>query len=510
MYDVGNDRDLEKMMTAYQSLESRFHRINALREAAGVLLWDMSTLMPTGGAEARTEQLAALDVTSHELLSDPAMAELFAAAAGDGAALDPWQAANLREMRRDWRHATALDGDLVAALARANRRAEMAWREARPAADFAAVLPALEESLALVRQSAQAKAEAFGCTPYDALLDEYEPGASAAHINALFDALAAFLPGFLGEVLERQAGRPAPLVPEGAFPIARQEALARKLMQAVGFDFEHGRLDVSAHPFCGGVPDDVRITTRYDEGDFAKALMGVLHETGHALYERGLPAKWRLQPVGAARGMAFHESQSLLVEMQACRSPAFIGFMAPLAREAFGADGPAWQADNLLALATRVKPDFIRVDADEVTYPAHIILRSRLEQAMIAGDLVPKDLPGAFNEAMEELLGLTPPDDGIGCLQDIHWYDGLFGYFPTYTLGAMTAAQFFAAATAARPEIPEAIGRGDFRPLMTWLAEHVHAKGSLLDGPALMVEATGKELDPEVFKGHLRRRYLSS
>ena len=497
-------------MTAYQSLESRFQRINALREAAGVLQWDMSTMMPAGGAPARTEQLAALEVTSHELMTDPATGALLDEADDKGAQLDPWQLANLREMRRDWRHATALESDLVAALARATRRCEMVWREARPAADFAAVLPALKESLALVRESAQAKAAALGCAPYDALLDEYEPGASAARINALFDALAGFLPGFLGEVLEYQATRPQPVAPEGPFPIERQEALGRKLMAAVGFDFEHGRLDVSAHPFCGGVPDDVRITTRYDAGDFAKAMMGVLHETGHALYERGLPAKWRLQPVGAARGMAFHESQSLLVEMQACRAPEFIGFMAPLAREAFGGDGPAWQADNLLALATQVKPDFIRVDADEVTYPAHIILRSRLEQAMIAGDLQPEDLPGAFNEAVEGLLGITPPDDGLGCLQDIHWYDGLFGYFPTYTLGAMTAAQIFAAAKAARPEIPDAIARGDFRPLMGWLAEHVHAKGSLLDGPALMVEATGKALDSEIFKTHLKTRYLAA
>jgi carboxypeptidase Taq len=236
--------------------------------------------------------------------------------------------------------------------------------------------------------------------------------------------------------------------------------------------------------------------------------MGVLHETGHAMYERGLPRKWRLQPVGAACGMAVHESQSLLVEMQACRSAAFVGYLAPLAREAFGGAGAAWEPDNLLRLYNRVEPGLIRVDADEVTYPAHVILRYRLEKAMIAGEMQPDDLPEAWNTGMQELLGITPPDDALGCLQDIHWYDGAWGYFPTYTLGAMAAAQIFAAAVAAVPDIPEAIGRGDFAPLMSWLGDRVHGLGSLYATDALIEHATGKPLDPKVFEAHLKARYL--
>jgi carboxypeptidase Taq len=499
-------------MSAYRDLEARFRRLYALREAAGMLHWDMATVMPEGGAGARSEQLAVLEVVCHETLTDGALGDLFAAAeegAKEGAgALDPWAQANLREMRREWRHATALDAGLVEALAKAAMTCEMTWRKARPDNNFAAVLPALEEVLDLTREAAEAKADALGLSPYDALLDQYEPDGRIDRIAPVFDDIAAFLPGFLGEVMERQAAAGAPLVPEGPFPEAAQEALGRRLMAAVGFDFAHGRLDVSLHPFCGGVPDDVRITTRYDEADFAKALMGVLHETGHAMYERGLPPDWRLQPVGQARGMALHESQSLLVEMQVCRGPAFLGFLAPLAAEAFGGGGPAWQADNLVRLANKVAPGLIRVDADEVTYPAHVILRTRLERAMIAGDLLPADLPGAWNEAMAELLGVTPPDDRLGCLQDIHWYDGAWGYFPTYTLGAMTAAQLYAAATAAAPEIPDALGRGDFAPLMAWLKEHVHVKGSLLSADELLTEATGRPLDPEVFKVHLKARYL--
>ncbi len=504
--DRAND-DRANTGGAYHDLAGRFHRIAALEEAAGILHWDSATLMPDGGAAARTEQLTALGLTCHEMMTDPRLSELFAGAEEAGG-LDAWQGANLREMRRRWLHATAVPAALVEARTKASRDCEMIWREARAQADFDQVRPALEGLLGLVRQEAEVKAAAFGCSPYDALLDQYQPGLTAERVDAVFDDLATFLPDFLDRVLARQASGRQPLPLAGPFPLAAQEALGRRLMAGVGFDFGHGRLDVSLHPFCGGVPDDVRITTRYDEADFTKALMGVLHETGHALYERGLPRDWRLQPVGEARGMALHESQSLLVEMQACRSPEFAAFLAPLAREAFGGSGPGWEADNLLALATRVEPGFIRVDADEVTYPAHIILRTRLERALLAGDLAVADLPAAWNEGMADLLGITPPDDAQGCLQDIHWYDGALGYFPTYSLGAMIAAQLFAAAKAAKPEIPAALARGDFSPLMAWLGETIHAKGSLLEGDELLIQATGRPLDPDVFKTHLKARYL--
>ncbi len=496
------------MTRAYEALETRFRRLNSLREAAGMLNWDMSAMMPAGGADARSEQLAVLQVTCHDLLSDPAVGDLLEEAEGEGQALDPWRRANLREMRRDWLHTTALPTDLVEALSRARNRCEMIWRQARPESDFAAVLPTMQALLDLVRESAAAKSALLGCAPYDALLDEFEPGGSAARIDVVFDQLAKFLPDFLGRVLEKQAAAQQPLAPEGPFPIAAQEALARRLMAAVGFDFTHGRLDTSLHPFCGGVPDDVRITTRYDEGDFAKALMGVLHETGHALYERGLPSEWRAQPVGAARGMAAHESQSLLIEMQACRGAEFVAYLAPLAREAFAGDGPAWAADNLQRMYNQVRPGFIRVDADEVTYPAHVILRYRLEKQIIAGDLALADLPGAWNAGMKELLGIVPPDDGDGCLQDIHWFDGAWGYFPTYTLGAIAAAQLFAAAKSAVPEILAAIGRGDFAPLIGWLRQNVHAWGSFHSTDELLEQATGSPLDPKAFEVHLIGRFL--
>ncbi len=496
-------------LSPYRDLEARFRRLGTIQEAVAMLQWDSSTVMPEGAASARAEQIATLRVICHDALTDPALPDLLAAAAEDEA-LDNWQSANLKEMNRLWRHATAVPAELVDAFSRACSACEMQWRVARPDNDFAAVRPALQRVLDLVREVAAAKSAAFGTGFYEALLDEYEPGGNTAAIDRLFERLGEVLPDLVAGALERQAGLPPAIEPDGPFPIADQRAAGLKLMEQLGFDFSNGRLDVSLHPFCGGTPDDVRITTRYDERYFNRALMGVLHETGHALYERGLPVAWRRQPVGQARGMSLHESQSLLIEMQVCRSREFLEFAAPILRESFGGSGPAWEPDNLYRLNTRVARSFIRVDADEVTYPAHVILRYRLERAMIAGDLVLADLPAAWRSGMRELIGVAPPDDRQGCLQDLHWYDGAWGYFPTYTLGAMTAAQLFAAARASDPAIVAGIGKGDFQPLLHWLRRNVHAKASSRSTAEIIEEATAKPLDTAVFEQHLRTRYLAA
>ena len=314
------------MSRAYRALEARFARISHIGGALAILQWDHQVMMPPGGNAVRAEQMATLRQIAHELLTDAATGELLERAEPDAAALDPWQAANLREMRRSYRRATAMPSELIAALVRATAAAEMVWREARPRADFALLRPALEEVVRLTREEAAAKAEALGLAPYDALLDGYEPGMTTAAIDALFEPLAAFLPDFLEQALAHQA---APLPLSGHFPAATQKALGARLMQALGFEFAKGRLDESLHPFCGGVPDDIRMTARYDETDVTSGLMAILHETGHALYNAGLPARWRHQPVGRPRSFAVHESQSLLVEMQVCRSRPFLEYLAP-------------------------------------------------------------------------------------------------------------------------------------------------------------------------------------
>ena len=494
-------------MNAYRKLEEKFRRLSALEEAAGVLHWDLSTMMPEGGRSARTEQLAAIGVTSHEMLTAPETAELLEAAESD--ALDGWRRANLAEMRRAHTHATALTPDLVEAMSRATSACEASWRQARPNADFKAVKSYLAEVLNLSRQAARAKAEKLGCNPYEALMDGFEPGLTQAVIDKVFDPYAALLPEFLGRVLDAQKSRPGPVRPSGPFPIDRQKALARRIMERLGFNFQHGRLDESLHPFCGGVPEDVRITTRYREDEFVMGLMGVIHETGHALYERQLPSEWRFQPVGRARGMAMHESQSLLMEMQAARSGAFCAYLSTLLNETFPGAEDAFAPDNLRRLYSRVEPGFIRVDADEVTYPAHVILRYRLEKAMIAGALEIADLPASWNAGLRELLGLDVPSDREGCLQDIHWFEGLFGYFPCYSLGAMMAAQIYAAATAQNPDIPSEISRGEFSTLRDWLGRNVHALASSRSTEEILIGATGNSLDAGNFTRHLEARYLA-
>jgi len=494
------------MSEAYRALEARFARMSHIGGALSILQWDHQVMMPPGGSPVRAEQMATLRQIAHELLTSAETGELLEQAGQENGQLEPWQAANLREMRRSHRRATAMPTDLVAALVRATTAAEMIWREARPRSDFAMLRPALEEVVRLTREEAAAKAEALGRAPYDALLDGYEPGIGTAAIDVLFEPLAAFLPDFLEQVLAHQV-EPLPL--EGHFPAAQQKVLGERLMRALGFDFANGRLDESLHPFCGGVPDDIRMTARYDEADAATGLMAVLHETGHALYNAGLPKEWRHQPVGKPRSFALHESQSLLVEMQICRSRPFLAYLAPLLAESFGVGGAAYSVDNLYRQAIRVERGLIRVDADEVTYPLHIVLRYRLEKALLAGELEVADLPAAWNEGMCELLGIVPPDDRRGVLQDIHWPRGAFGYFPCYLVGALLAAQLFDAAIVAIPRLWQSIRRGDFGELTDWLRKNVHAYASSLETTELIRRATGPPLSINAFLDHIRTRYAN-
>lgn len=489
-------------MSAYKALERRFGRLAALGHALSILSWDRQVVMPEGANSGRGDALGELEVMAHELLAEPVVGELLADAAAEALA-DPWARANLEEMKRAHLRAVAVPGDLVGALARATARCEMTWRTARPSADFALLRDELAEVVRLTREVAVAKGEALGVGAYDALLDDFQPGLRGAQIAPVFDALAQALPPRIDAILLRQQ---PPRRPARRFAASAQRAVATALMERLGFDFAHGRLDESAHPFCGGNPDDIRMTTRWDEGDAATGLMGVLHETGHALYEAGLPASWRHQPVGRSGGMALHESQALIVEMQACRSPAFIGFLGHRLREAFG-DEPALAPDNLEALYHHVERGLIRVDADEVTYPLHIILRWRLERAMIEGDLAVADLPTAWNDGMWELLGVMPPDDGTGCLQDIHWPAGAFGYFPSYSLGALLAAQLYDAADRAVGGLDAALASGDFRPLLDWLRRHVHERARSVPFEQLVEDATGAPLGTTAFLAHLDRRY---
>ena len=492
---------------AYARLADRFTRIATIHEAAGMLGWDAASMMPSGGGAARGDQLAVLAGLAHGMLTDTAAADDLTDAEAQGG-LEAADAANLRLMRHAHTRATALPGSLVEAMARAGSSCEKIWREARKASDFAMVQPALTALMALVREQASCLAPALGLSDYDALMDGYQRGIGAADVAPVFAEYEAFLRHALPAIEDRQARLGAARYPSGPFPAELQEALCRRLSLRAGLEAEHSRLDRSTHPFCGGTPTDVRITTRYDESDFATSLLGVMHETGHALYERGLPTAFARQPVGEAAGMAAHESQSLIIEMQACRSDAYLSWLAPELHTAFGGAAEDYAPATLSRRWRHVQRGYIRVDADEVTYPAHVILRFRLEQALIKGDLSVADLPGAWNDGLHALLGIRPANDAQGCLQDIHWYDGAVGYFPSYTLGAMAAAQLMAAARRAVPGLDAALGQGDLSPLVGWLRTNVHVHGSMLGFNDLLRSATGKPLDPTDFTAHLTARYL--
>ena len=497
----------ETANSAYAHLCARAERIAVIGESLAILNWDSSAMMPPGGAASRGDQIAVLAGLAHELATAPEVGEWLDAAESETLASD-WDRANLALLRHGHTRATAVDAALVEATARASAACEKVWREARATSDFALVRPHLENVVALAAEGARALSARTGLSPYDALMDGFQRGIGAADVAPVFAAYIAFLREALPRALELQAARPQPLRPTGRFAAAAQEALCQQLSAAAGLDYRHARLDRSVHPFCGGTHFDVRITTRYDEEDFAQALMGVMHETGHGLYERGLPAAWARQPVGQAAGMGIHESQSLIVEMQSCRSDAYLAWLSPRLAECFGAD-PAFAPDNLARLWRRVERGLIRVDADEMTYPAHVILRFELEQGLISGDLPVADLPGAWNEHMRTLLGISPPNDAKGCLQDIHWYDGAFGYFPSYTLGAMAAAQLMAAARREVPDMDAALARGEISALTGWLGPRVHAQGSRFGFNDLLLAATGKTLDPADFQNHLTSRYLA-
>jgi len=492
---------------ANHPLTSTFTRLYRYGHLASIVGWDQAAMMPAKGNEARAAALAELQVLMHQTLTNPALIEHFKSLSKTK--LDDVDQASLREMRRHWELANLLPEKLVQAQSLASSRCEHAWRSQRQNNDWVGFLENFREVVTLSRQEAQLLAQAKGVSPYDALMDKYEPGTRSADIEKIFADVKTWLPGLIRKTMDKQT-QDSVIEPQGPFPVEQQRALGLAVMELLGFDFEAGRLDVSTHPFCGGVAEDVRITTRYQEGDFIRSLMGIIHETGHARYEQNLPRDLVHLPVGQARSMGIHESQSLSFEMQLARSPAFLKLIAPLVQQHLGAQA-AFEPGNLAALFTRVKPGFIRVDADELTYPAHVILRFEIERALINAEIEAEDIPTLWNEKMRAYLDLdTQGNFKDGCMQDIHWPGGSFGYFPSYTLGAMYAAQFFAEMRAAEPGLDAQIQAGQLAPVFDWLTDHIWHPASRWETADLVKLATGESLNPAHFRRHLERRYLGS
>lgn len=496
---------------SFANLDALCRKLEALDHAQTMLAVDEAVNMPDGGGEKRAEAMAVLASMAHEMASAPHIADWIAAAQGED--LDDAQKSAVFEFRRVYTNLTCLTSEFVARQVNARIRCEQLWRQLRPAGGWKEFLPSFENIVALAREESRRRADVLKLAPYDAMIEQYDPGSRAAAIAPVFARLKSFLKDFIPAAIaaqnRRRARRPLKLF-RGPFAIEQQKALGLDLMQAIGFDFHHGRLDISHHPFCSGVPSDVRMTTRYRTDEFLSSLMGILHETGHGLYEQNLPRDLGHWPSAKARGMAMHESQSLFQEMQLSRRDEFWRFALPLAKRHLGAEHFAgFEAVDMLAHVHHVEPGLIRVDADEATYPLHVILRFELEQELIAGSLAVKDIPEAWDAKMREYLGLSTIDNPRdGPMQDVHWPSGAFGYFPSYTLGALMAAQQWAAMERAIPDAGEQIARGDFAAINGWRRQHIWSVASTRGTMDILENATGEPLSARHFEEHLKRRYL--
>jgi carboxypeptidase Taq len=490
---------------SYEALLTELREISLLSSTASVLSWDQQVLLPPKGAQYRGDQLAYIAKLSHERLTSPRLLEALSAVEGSELVRSPDSdaAVDAREMRRAVDRALKLPSSLVQELARTSILAQQAWVVSRKASDYGSFAKWIDQVYALKRQ--EAECVGYKAHPYDALLDTYEPGDTQANVTAVFEALK----GPLVDLIQRVASSPnkgkgSLLV--GNFPRAGQESVGRLAAAAIGFDFEAGRLDVSPHPFCSTLgPLDTRITSRYNETHFVQSFYGTLHETGHALYEQGLPHDRFGTPCGSYVSMGIHESQSRMWENIVGRSRAFWTHFAPHLKAAFPATS-SLSEDDLFRAVNHVEPSFIRVEADELTYNLHVMLRFELEKALLTGELSSADLPAAWNAKMKAYLGITPPKDALGVLQDVHWSACLVGYFPTYTLGNLYAAQFFEKARADLGDLDGAFARGQFRPLLDWLRTHIHSKGQRLTAPNLVTQVTGKPLSAAPFLAYVSKK----
>ncbi|MBL0927438.1 MAG: carboxypeptidase M32 [Phycisphaerales bacterium] len=506
---VGGGAAARPASKAYGKLVAELREAAVLHSVQATLAWDQETVMPSAASGLRAEQLQMLSAMVHERRTSKRLRSLIGEAEADKKVRkDGVASANLREIRRDFRLLTRVPTELVAEMARSSSLGMAAWKEARAKSDFGMFLPWLKKTVELNRKKAKHLGKPKGGKElYDALLDLYEPGMTAARTEAIFTPLRARL----APLIARVGG--APRKPDTgpahlASDIERQKKLVHEVTAAIGFDLEGGRIDESAHPFCESPgPGDTRFTNRYRPDGWADAVFTALHEAGHGLYEQGLPKGEHFgQPIADAISLGIHESQSRMWENLVGRSRAFWEWATPLARKTLGGGASSLTAEGVHRAVNAVEAGFIRIESDEVTYNLHIMLRFDLERAMIAGDLDPADLPAVWNRRMKEDLGLTVPEDRLGCLQDVHWSMGMMGYFPTYTFGNLYAAQFWEAMARALPERDAMMARGEFGPILAWLRANIHAHGRRYGAEELCELVTGAPLSADPLVRHLEAK----
>jgi carboxypeptidase Taq len=489
---------------AYEELCQHARETALLAAAESALAWDERTMLPPEGTEFRAEQLTLLAGMLHARRTDPRIGQWLGELADSPLAADPHSPSGtiIRETKRQYERRVKLPQSLVEELARTASLGQHAWEEARAKDTYKTFAPLLAKTFELKR--AEADALGHSGTRYDALLDDYEPGERTSTVAGVLAGLRESLVPLVAEITD--SGRKPKLeILERHYPVAAQETFARRGAEAIGFDFRRGRLDVTAHPFCTGLgPNDCRITTRYDEKFFPSAFFGVLHEAGHGIYDQGLPGEWYGLPPGEAVSLGIHESQSRLWENLVGRSRAFWQGMYPAAQQAFPEALKDVSLDEFYFAINDVRPSLIRVEADEATYNLHILIRFELEQALLNDDLQVKDLPGAWNDKYQQYLGIRPPSDALGVLQDVHWSAGLVGYFPTYSLGNLYASQFFAQAETDLEPLGPQFAKGEFAPLREWLNKQIHQHGQCYSAADLVQRITGKPLSHAPLMAHLR------
>jgi carboxypeptidase Taq len=492
---------------AYEELMQRVRDEATLVSIEALLEWDEETSMPAGGVEGRSEQLALLAGLLHERGTDPRLGELLDRLEGSSLLADPASpaAVNVRELRRDYERFVRLPRKLVQDLARSTAVAQRAWSTARQTADFERFRPHLERIVELKR--AEASCVGYDREPYDALIEDYEPGITSAIVGRLFDALRRELVPLAGRIADATR-RPDTGVLRRAVPLDGQFNFGERVAARVGFNFSRGRLDLGVHPCCTSLgPGDCRIGLRFDLRDFAGGVLTVLHEVGHGLYEQGLDPEHYATPMGEAASVGMDEAQARLWENRVGRSRAFWEHFLPEARRRFPDALGDVGLDEFYIAINRVSPSLIRAHADEVTYNVHVMIRFELERALVSGDLKAGDLPAAWNEAYDRYLGVAPADDAEGCLQDGHWAEGLVGYFPTYTLGDVFAAQLFARAGEELGDLEDGFARGEFGELVRWLGARIYRQGGRHPSAELIEIVTGSPPDHRPLVRALRARY---
>lgn len=491
-------------MSSYNDLCDELRSIAVLSSTGSVLGWDEQVNMRPGGAEHRAAQLSALAGITHQRATSSQLGDLISAAESANVDQSTCESAVIREARRDYDRQTKLPQKLVEEVSRVTTLSQQAWVNARRDDDFSVFAPWLKQVVALKREQADALKH-DDQSRYDVLLDEYEPGMTTTDVESLFSSLAGELSALVQQVSNSDVTvDTTPLL--GPYSIPAQRELSHRAAGMVGFDFNAGRIDEAAHPFCSGFgPGDCRLTTRYDEAFLSQGLYGTLHEAGHGLYEQGLPAEHFGTCRGTSASLGVHESQSRLWENAVGRSREFWTHLHPTVVDLFP-DAAKWSAEDFFTAAGEVTPSLIRVEADEVTYNLHILLRFEIEKAFINDDFDVAELPERWNARFKELFGLEVTSDADGCMQDVHWSAGLIGYFPTYTLGNLYAAQLYIAAESAIGSIPEQVAKGEFSALLGWLREHIHAHGMRYRAPELIQRATGQTLSHEPLMDSLKAK----